>query len=69
MRERTGQELRQLRNRVGLTIKQVCELTSIPARTWYHWEDGSRKPPGIAFAFLEQHIELNELKGRQSPKE
>jgi transcriptional regulator with XRE-family HTH domain len=81
MRIRTGEELRQLRRKAGLTVKRACELTFTPLTTWERWEinpdlPSHRRPSGMAFAFLELYIELNELKGelnelkgRQSPKE
>lgn len=52
----TGQELREARRKAGLSMAEAARLTGTPYRTWQCWEDegpNGRRPPGIAFAWLE----------------
>jgi len=37
----------------GLSLKRFSEITNTPYRTTQHWTEGSRRTPGIAFAFIE----------------
>jgi DNA-binding transcriptional regulator YiaG len=49
-------DLRELRQRVGLSMAEASRLTGTPYRTWQCWEDegpSGRRPPGLAFAWLE----------------
>lgn len=52
----TVKELREAREAAGLSMKQAAEKSGTPYRTWQSWEtegrDG-RRPPGIAFKWLE----------------
>jgi len=50
------QELREARTAAGLSMAEAARLTGTPYRTWQCWENeghGGRRPPGIAFAWLE----------------
>jgi DNA-binding transcriptional regulator YiaG len=52
----TAMELREAREATGLTVKQAAELSGTPYRTWNSWErvgENGRRPPGIAFKWLE----------------
>jgi len=42
---RFAERLRKLREKAGLTIDDLVELTGIPQRTLYNWEAGFRTPP------------------------
>ena len=58
----TARELKETREAAGLTIKQVAELSGTPSRTWRSWEDegrDGRRPPGIAFKWLELYTKLH----------
>lgn len=45
--------LRQARKAAGLSMKEAAEASHTPYRTWQGWEDGSRRVPGIALAWIE----------------
>lgn len=65
MRERTGEELRQIRKKLGLSIKAATDLTKVNYRVWQSWEAkpeslNSRRPPGIVFSWLELYLTLKE---------
>lgn len=63
MRERTPEELRQFRKKVGLNMKAAAELAQVPYRTWQNWESEktiARRPPDMAFALLELYQRLME---------
>ena len=38
--------------RVGLSVKEFCELTGTPLQTAYNWKRGVRRTPGIALFVL-----------------
>ena len=48
----TGAELRETRKAAGLSMKQAAEYSNTPYRTWQDWENGKRRVPGIADAWL-----------------
>lgn len=60
--EMTAMKLREAREAAGLSMKQAAELSGTPYRTWQSWEtegrDG-RRPPGIAFKWLEMYAKLH----------
>lgn len=62
MRTRTGEDLRVLREQAGLSQTKAAEMTGTPLRTWQRWEakteSAYRRPPGMAFAFLEFYISM-----------
>jgi len=48
----TGSELKQLRNRCGLSIASAARQVEVNQRTWSRWEAGERKiPPSIVKLF------------------
>jgi transcriptional regulator with XRE-family HTH domain len=42
----TGEELRQLRERLRLTAAQAAEQAEVSERTWYRYEEAREVPPG-----------------------
>jgi DNA-binding transcriptional regulator YiaG len=55
-------DLRAAREAAGLNMKEAAELSGTPYRTWQNWEQtnsNSRRPPGLAFAWLELWTKLN----------
>jgi len=55
---KTAQDLRRAREAAGLSIMDCCRLTGTPRTTWQNWETeagkgNSRRPPPIAFAWLD----------------
>lgn len=61
------QELREARQKTGLSMAEAARMTGTPYRTWQTWEDdgpSGRRPPGLAFAWLELYAQLH---GQESP--
>lgn len=48
--------IRQLRNKVGISQRQLSELTGIPVGTIRSWEQGNRKPPSYLISLIEYKI-------------
>jgi len=44
--------LRTLREKAGLTIEDLVEITGVPSPSLYHWESGHSKPPIEMFPIL-----------------
>ena len=42
---RFAARLRKLREKAGLTVEELTEVTGIPPGTLYCWEAGYRRPP------------------------
>ncbi len=42
-----GKDLRKIRGKLGLSIKEMSELLDTPYRTYQDWELGNRRIPGI----------------------
>ncbi len=40
-----GQELKKLRQRLGLSVAEAARQVAVAGRSWYRWENGSRKMP------------------------
>lgn len=58
----TALKLREAREAAGLSFKQVSKLSGTSERTWRSWEDegkNGRRPPGIAFKWLELYAKLH----------
>ena len=55
--------IKEIRERYGLTQNQLANITGIPARTIGNWETGSRQPadymPDLIQAMIEQKKEDN----------
>lgn len=63
MRERTSEELRQARRKVGLNMKDAAGFARVPYRTWQNWESEktiARRPPDMVFLLLELYQKLKE---------
>jgi len=63
--------IKQLRERYGLTRKQLGEFTGVTITTIYLWEMGQRKPSRTAEILLsriEQELKEKKLAGRQGRK-
>lgn len=59
----SAKELMEAREAADLTVKQAAKLSGTPYRTWHSWEqegrDG-RRPPGIAFSWLQLYVRLQQ---------
>jgi transcriptional regulator with XRE-family HTH domain len=53
-------KLRAARKVAGLSMKEAAEASHTPYRTWQGWEDGSRRVPGIALAWIELYKHTKE---------
>lgn len=56
-------EVKQLRERFGLTREQFCDAFCIPYRTLQSWELGARRCPLYVFRMMEMLLELSERSG------
>ena len=56
-------DVKQLRERFGLTREQFCEGFEIPYRTLQSWELGARRCPVYVFRMMEMLLELSECSG------
>jgi putative transcriptional regulator len=52
MRELTGNEIRSIRNGVGMTQRQFADTYCISLRTFQKWEQGERKPESSGLLLL-----------------
>lgn len=56
-------DVKQLRERFGLTRDQFCNGFEIPYRTLQSWELGTRSCPVYVFRMMEMLLELSERSG------
>ena len=56
-------DVKDLRERFGLTREQFCEGFEIPYRTLQSWELGARRCPLYVFRMMEMLLELSERSG------
>ena len=56
-------DVKQLRERFGLTREQFCDAFCIPYRTLQSWELGARRCPLYVFLMMEMLLELSERTG------
>ncbi len=72
VKQLTGDDVRTLRNKTGMTQKQFCEFFGFNINTLRHWERGDRSPSGAALSILNllsTSPELfRELKSRESAR-
>jgi DNA-binding transcriptional regulator YiaG len=72
MGEWTPQVVKQLREKYGMTRRQLGDLTGVTITTIYLWEMGQRKPSRTAKILLsriEQELKEKTLATRQGRKE
>ena len=55
--------VKDLRERFGLTREQFCDAFCIPYRTLQSWELGLRRCPLYVFRMMEMLLELSERTG------
>ena len=60
----TNQQFKQLRQSTGLSVKEITALFNTPYITWYQWEEGIRRLPGIAVVCLKT-FKLSSLTAQQ----
>jgi len=58
-----AEQLRQARKSAGLSMALAARLSGTPYTTWQGWEakegrQNARRPPGIAFTWLELYRQL-----------
>jgi transcriptional regulator with XRE-family HTH domain len=56
-------DVKQLRERFGLTREQFCDAFCIPYRTLQAWELGDRRCPLYVFRMVEMLLELSDRSG------
>lgn len=56
-------DVKQLRERFGLTREQFCDAFCIPYRTLQSWELGLRRCPLYVFRMMEMLLDLSERTG------
>ena len=56
-------DVKDLRERFGLTRDQFCDAFCIPYRTLQSWELGARRCPLYVFRMMEMLLELSERSG------
>ena len=56
-------DVKELRERFGLTRDQFCDVFCIPYRTLQSWELGARRCPLYVFRMMEMLLELAERSG------
>lgn len=53
-------KLKELRESVNMTQKEFADKFNIPLSTYFHWEQGMRKPPIYVVTMIETIIDLEE---------
>lgn len=48
----TNLELARTRQFLGLTVAQMSKMLGTPARTYYRWETGKTKVPGVVDTYI-----------------
>lgn len=56
-------DVKQLRERYGLTRDQFCDVFCIPYRTLQSWELGDRRCPLYVFRMMEMLLDLSDRFG------
>lgn len=57
----TGEELKALRNKLGLSVTKASRQVEVSARTWQRWEAGDQDIPAGAVKLF---LLLNEEKAK-----
>ena len=58
-----NREMRELREKYGLSRKQFCEALGIPYRTVQAWELGDRSCPVYTYLMIKKLLELSDRFG------
>ena len=58
MEDNLKDQIKELRNRTGLSQDKFSERFNIPASTLREWEQGKRKPPIYVLEMLKKIIDL-----------
>lgn len=58
-----NREIRELREKYGLSRKQFCEALEIPYRTVQAWELGDRSCPMYTYLMIKKLLELSDRFG------
>ncbi len=61
-------EIKEMRQKYGLTQKQFSEITGIPKRTVESWEEEKRTPPEWLPKMIWCYLEVNQDKIDSDPK-
>ena len=56
-----SEEVRELRDSMGMNRKEFCEYFSIPYRTMTDWEAGKRKMPEYLLRLMEYKAKMENL--------
>lgn len=57
----TGELLKSVRQRTGMTQRAFAEYFSIPLRTYEQWERGLRKMPNYLFKLIIYKVHMEKL--------
>lgn len=60
------EELRKLRESIGMNRKEFCEYFEIPYMTVTDWELGNRRVPQYLLRLMEYKIQMEKLAGRRN---
>ena len=52
----TKEELKELRIKNGLTVKEAAKLCFANERSWYQWEQGTRRIPKLVANFFKREV-------------
>jgi len=58
----TNTEFKTLRESTGLSIQEAAKFFDTPYHTWYKWESGARRVPGLAVVALRMYIDGMEVR-------
>ena len=56
-----AQEVRNLRDEMGMNRREFCDYYEIPYRTMVDWEAGKRKMPGYLLRLMEYKARMEKL--------
>lgn len=56
-----AQEIRNLRDKMGMSRREFCDYYMIPYRTVVDWEAGKRKMPEYLFRLMEYKAQVEKL--------
>lgn len=56
-----SEEVKQLRDNMGMNRKEFCDYFEIPYRTMVDWEGGRRKMPEYLFRLMEYKAKAEKL--------